>query len=122
MLMNTAIFEECPQIAAAIIKRGDEIVGHGRTNAERQGQMPEDEERRLIEEVVTTCGEKTGVAPAGWLGPWVSESLCYARSPAGGRFHLSHGLDAGRPAGVDEDHARAAFSPFPTSGRPTICR
>src|SRR5579885_532609 len=34
MLMNTEIFDECPQIAETIIKRGDEIVGHGRTNAE----------------------------------------------------------------------------------------
>ena len=103
MLMNTAIFDECPQIAAAIIKRGDEIVGHGRTNAERQGQMPEEEERHLIQDVVTTLREKTGVAPAGWLGPWVSESCCHARSVAGGRLHLSDGLDAGRPARVDED-------------------
>lgn len=74
MLMNTAIFDECPQIAQAIIKRGDEIVGHGRTNAERQGQMPEEEERRLIRDVVETIRTKSGQRPLGWLGPWVSES------------------------------------------------
>jgi len=33
MIINTEVFEHCPEIGAAIIERGDEIIGHGRTNA-----------------------------------------------------------------------------------------
>lgn len=95
MLMNTEIFEECPQIAEAIMKRGDEIVGHGRTNAERQGQMPESEERQLIESAAKTIREKTGRAPTGWLGPWVSEShlTLDLLQEAGFTYHMDWMLD-----------------------------
>jgi allantoinase len=33
---NSLLFDACPQIAERIRRRGDEFVGHGRTNAERQ--------------------------------------------------------------------------------------
>jgi hypothetical protein len=75
MLMNTEMFTQCPQVVSAVRKRGDEIVGHGRTNAERQGTMPEGEEQNLIREVVDTIRKETGQPPIGWLGPWVSESF-----------------------------------------------
>ena len=29
MIINTEVFEHCPQIGAAIMERGDEIIGHG---------------------------------------------------------------------------------------------
>ena len=95
MLVNTSIFDECPQIADAILKRGDEIVGHGRTNAERQGGMPEEEEKRLIEEVVEILRKTTGKAPAGWLGPWVSESHVTPDllQEAGFSYHMDWMLD-----------------------------
>ncbi|MGA3735630.1 hypothetical protein ACPBYU_24865, partial [Escherichia coli] len=48
--LNSLIIEHCPQIAERIIQRGDEFVGHGRTNGERQDLLSEDEERTLIEE------------------------------------------------------------------------
>jgi peptidoglycan/xylan/chitin deacetylase (PgdA/CDA1 family) len=73
-LMNTTVFDYAPQIAPAIMARGDEFVGHGRTNAERQGQMWEDDERRLIEGVRDTIAERTGKKPRGWMGPWMSSS------------------------------------------------
>ena len=38
---NSLLFEHCPQIADRIIARGDEFVGHGRTNAERQDVLGE---------------------------------------------------------------------------------
>ena len=31
------IYDYCPEIMEPIRKRGDEIIGHGRTNAERTG-------------------------------------------------------------------------------------
>jgi peptidoglycan/xylan/chitin deacetylase (PgdA/CDA1 family) len=95
MLMNTEIFDECPQIADAILKRGDEIVGHGRTNAERQGQMSEEDERHLIGEVVELIQSRTGTRPFGWLGPWVSEShvTLDLLQEAGFTYHMDWMLD-----------------------------
>jgi allantoinase len=73
-LANASIYEHAPQIMAAFRKRGDEVVGHGRTNAERQGPMSEAEERVLIEEATAILARHEGQKPAGWMGPWVSES------------------------------------------------
>ena len=46
--VNSLVFEECPEIAGRIRERGDEVVGHGRTNAERQDHLSAAEEARLI--------------------------------------------------------------------------
>jgi len=56
------------------VQRGDEIVGHGHTNAVRQGQMSEQEEFALLASCRRLITEKTGQAPKGWLSPWISES------------------------------------------------
>jgi allantoinase len=125
VLMNTAIFDECPQIAAAVVKRGDEIVGHGRTNAERQGGMPEEEERRLIAEVAETIRQKTGAAPAGWLGPWVSESHVTPDllQEAGFTYHLDWMLDD-QPIWMKTRSGRILAIPYvrPTNDLPLMHR
>ncbi|QQS11654.1 MAG: polysaccharide deacetylase family protein [Rhodospirillales bacterium] len=73
-LCNTSVFDHAPGIVEAIVRRGDEIIGHGRTNAERQGQMWEDDERRLLEYVRDRIAEKAGQKVRGWMGPWMSNS------------------------------------------------
>jgi allantoinase len=73
-LVNTAVFDYCPEVIAPILARGDEFIGHGRTNAERQGQMWEEDETRLITYVRDRIAEKTGKRPRGWMGPWMSQS------------------------------------------------
>ena len=73
-LVNSLIYDEAPGLAEAFQARGDEIAGHGRTNAERQGILPEKEERRLIAEATQVLTERSGAAPRGWLGPWISQS------------------------------------------------
>ncbi len=73
-LINTTVFDHCPEIIAPILTRGDEIIGHGRTNSERQGHLWEADEARLIAEVRDTIIEKTGQHPRGWMGPWMSQS------------------------------------------------
>jgi peptidoglycan/xylan/chitin deacetylase (PgdA/CDA1 family) len=73
--MNTAIYDECPQIAAALRARGAEIIGHGRSNAERQSDMDEATERAMIDEVTARIAHEEGKPPAGWMGPWVSETV-----------------------------------------------
>jgi allantoinase len=74
VLMNTASYHYSPQIAEAFRSRGDEFVGHGRTNGERQGDMDETTEAAMIRQVTATLTEREGKAPRGWMGPWVSES------------------------------------------------
>ena len=73
-LINTALYDHCPELVAACVARGDELVGHGHTNAERQGVLPEAGERELIASCSARIMRESGVAPSGWLSPWISES------------------------------------------------
>ena len=73
-LVNSELYDEAPDLVAAFSARGDEIVAHGRTNAERQGALSEDDERALILEATHRIAAIEGRAPRGWLGPWISES------------------------------------------------
>ena len=74
VLVNSAMYDYAPQLVAAFRARGDEIVGHGRTNTERQGILDEAAERALIAESTARLTKEEGRAPKGWLGPWISES------------------------------------------------
>lgn len=73
-LLNSAIYDHCPQVAEAFRVRGHEIVAHGRSNAERQGALDEADERRLIAACTAAIASAEGAPPRGWLGPWISES------------------------------------------------
>ncbi len=73
-LVNSAMYDYAPALIAACRARGDEIVGHGRTNAERQGVLDEAGERTLIGEATRRLADAEGRAPEGWLGPWISHS------------------------------------------------
>jgi len=74
-LVNTALYEHCPEVIEACVARGDEIIGHGHTNAERQSSMPEAVERELLQDCRDLILRHSGVAPTGWLSPWIAESL-----------------------------------------------
>lgn len=74
VLVNSSIYHYCPEVMDAFRKRGSEIVGHGRTNSERQGHLSEAEERNLIREATDTIVQAEGKRPTGWLGPWISQS------------------------------------------------
>ena len=74
VLANSSIYHYCPEVMDAFRARGDEIVGHGRTNSERQGVLSPGEERRLIDEATETIARAEGRRPLGWLGPWISQS------------------------------------------------
>ena len=66
--VNGAVLDACPEIAPALRARGDEFIGHGRTNAERQDGMWEEDERRLIAESRDAIIRHSRAArrPAGW--------------------------------------------------------
>jgi peptidoglycan/xylan/chitin deacetylase (PgdA/CDA1 family) len=72
--VNSAVLEHCPQILEKLIARKDEIIGHGRTNAERQDGLWEEDEARLIAQCTETLSRLTGTRPAGWLGPYLAET------------------------------------------------
>ena len=72
--INSVALEHHPQIGERMIERGDEFVAHGRTNAERQGDLWEEEEARLIAETTETIARFTGRKPVGWMSPWLSQS------------------------------------------------
>ena len=74
VLINSRIYQDCPGLAEAFRARGDEFLGHGRSNGERQGTLPETDEAALIAETTAAITAREGRHPRGWLGPWISES------------------------------------------------
>jgi allantoinase len=75
VLLNTALYDYCPEVIEACVKRGDELIGHGHTNSERQGDMGEAQEKELLLSCRKRIEKESGIAPRGWLSPWISESL-----------------------------------------------
>ncbi|MEO5795688.1 MAG: polysaccharide deacetylase family protein [Rhodoferax sp.] len=73
-LINTALYEHCPEVIAACVARGDELIGHGHTNSERQNGMDEAMERDLLQSCRDVMLQHSGSAPAGWLSPWIAET------------------------------------------------
>jgi peptidoglycan/xylan/chitin deacetylase (PgdA/CDA1 family) len=74
MLVNSAMYGYAPSLMDALRARGDEIVGHGRTNSERQSVLDEAAERALIAEATDVITRHEGAPPRGWLSPWIAES------------------------------------------------
>lgn len=74
LLTNSEMCARAPEAITPFLKRGDEIVGHGRTNSERQGILDEAAERALIVEARDRLAAFAGRRPKGWLGPWISQS------------------------------------------------
>jgi allantoinase len=73
-IVNTALYDHCPELVQACVARGDEIVGHGHTNSERQGGWSESAEHELLRACRERIGRESGAPPNGWLSPWISES------------------------------------------------
>jgi len=72
LLVNAEMYTHAPQAVAAFPNA--EIVGHGRSNSERQGELTEYRELKLIEETTAAIEKHSGTRPRGWLGPWISQS------------------------------------------------
>jgi peptidoglycan/xylan/chitin deacetylase (PgdA/CDA1 family) len=73
-LINTAVFDYAPRIVDALKARGDEFIGHGRTNAERHSHMWEADERRFLQEVRDAIERASGKPPRGWMAPWMAST------------------------------------------------
>lgn len=73
-LLNAAVCEDFPQIIDRIRRRGDEVVGHGYTNSERQSEMDETTEAGMIRNATEILTDHFGERPQGWMGPWIAET------------------------------------------------
>ena len=113
-LVNTALYEHCPELVAACAARGDELVGHGHTNSERQGQLPPPQERALLAFCRRRIAEASGQVPAGWLSPWISESLDtpHLLAETGYRYTLNWCHDD-QPVAMQTRHGRLWSIPYP---------
>ena len=74
ILLNSSVCEHYAPIIERIRKRGDDVVGHGRTNAEGLRGLWESDEVRIIDEASSTIAKHLGKRPTGWMGPAASES------------------------------------------------
>ena len=72
--LNSMILYHHPEIGERMMLRGDEFVAHGRSNSERQGDLWEDDEARLIAETTEAITNFSGKRPMGWMSPWLSQS------------------------------------------------
>jgi len=73
-LVNSYLYDTHPDVMDAIRERGDEFVGHGRTNSEKPGARPEEDERTLIEEATRAIAGHEGRPPRGWMTPLMMPS------------------------------------------------
>jgi len=71
---NSLVYDYAPQIMTAIRKRGDEVVAHGRTNAENLRGLWQPDEERLLREVTDAIARHEGAPPAGWMGSGAYEN------------------------------------------------
>ena len=75
VIVNTENYEHCPDLIQAHRDRGDEMIAHGRSNAERQIEMDERTEKKMIDEVTASMKKADGKRPQGWLSPYLTPSL-----------------------------------------------
>ena len=73
-LINTSLYDYCPEVVEAHVRRGDELIGHGHTNSDRQGELSEEKEAQLLTYCMERIRKESKVVPRGWLSPWISES------------------------------------------------
>jgi allantoinase len=114
LLVNTEVYAHAPGLIEAFRARGDEIAAHGRTNSEAQGQLGEAAEAALIRDVSATIRRQEGQPPAGWLGPWLSESAVTPDllDEAGYRYVLDWCMDD-QPVWLKTRSGRILSIPYP---------
>lgn len=113
VLINTELYSYCPELIAAFSQRGDEIVGHGRTDAERQADMNYEQERTCIFEATAAIEKHEGKKPLGWLAPYISQthdSLDLLKE-AGYRYMMDWPLDD-QPVWFRTKHGRILSVPY----------
>jgi hypothetical protein len=121
-LINTALYDHAPELVAACVARGDELVGHGHSNAERQGTLDEAAERALL----AACRGRCSSTAAGTRGLAVAvdqREPRHARPAGRDRLPLHAELVPRRPADAHAHAQRAGCcGPCPTRRSSTTSR
>jgi peptidoglycan/xylan/chitin deacetylase (PgdA/CDA1 family) len=114
VLLNSELYDHCPEVVKAFRERGDEMVGHGRTNSEHQNDFDEAGETALIREVTETIRRHEGKAPGGWLSPGVNPSRLTPDllQEAGYQYILDWPLDD-QPVWMKTRKGRILSVPYP---------
>ncbi len=112
--INTAIYDECPDIPERIRSRNDEFLGHGYTNSEEQGGLSEQKEKDLITECTATITKHEGKAPTGWMSPWLSnsETTMDLLQEAGYRYVMDWTMDD-QPIWIKTRGGKILSMPYP---------
>ena len=112
--INTAIYDECPDIPARIRSRNDEFLGHGYTNSEEQGGLSEQKEKDLIAKCTATITKHEGKAPTGWMSPWLSnsETTMDLLQEAGYRYVMDWTMDD-QPIWIKTRGGKILSMPYP---------
>ena len=115
VIVNTENYAHCPELIAAHRARGDEMIAHGRSNAERQIEMAEDTERAMIDEVTALMAKADGVRPQGWLSPYLTPSNVTSDllAEAGYSYVLDWGICDEQPFWVDTRTRPILSVPYP---------
>lgn len=115
VIANTAIYDHCPEVLAAHVKRGDELIAHGRNQAERQIEMPLDQEREMITEVTETITRKSGMRPVGWMSPYLTPSANTTEliAQAGYSYCMDWGICDEQPFWVKTSGGEILAMPYP---------
>jgi len=71
---NSLVYQYAPQITDAIRRRGDEVIAHGRSNAENLRGLWQPDEERILREVTDTIAQHEGKAAQGWFGAGAYET------------------------------------------------
>ena len=112
--INTAIYDECPDIPERIRSRNDEFLGHGYTNSEEQGGLSEQKEKDLITKCTATITKHEGKAPTGWMSPWLSnsETTMDLLQEAGYRYVMDWTMDD-QPIWIKTRGGKILSMPYP---------
>src|SRR5690606_10375092 len=78
IIVNASVYDACPEVLEPFRARGDEIIGHGRTNSEPQIGMIIEKEEVMLGWVLAMYTSEAGTPPRGWLGPSIAQC---AQSP-----------------------------------------
>ncbi len=76
VIANTSILDYCPELLDNwLALPGSELIAHGHTNSQRQGELMSDQEAELIRYCYRRLTEYQAKPVNGWLSPWISESM-----------------------------------------------
>jgi len=110
---NLAVFDHYPEVAAAMVERGWEIMSHGIYNTRYISSLTPAEERAFYRECIETLQAHTGQQLRGMLGPAVSNSIASPdlMAEAGLTYHADWFHDD-QPVPLRVDDGRLVSVPY----------